>query len=79
MADFLEKKFGELTVRIDRGKCIASANCVQVGAEVFELDGEGIVSFREEEEHIDRSELFEACKVCPVEALILIDEDGKEL
>jgi ferredoxin len=79
VAGFVEKKFGELTVRIDRGKCIASANCVQVGAEVFELDSEGIVSFREDEEHIDRSELFEACKVCPVEALILIDEDGKEL
>ncbi len=78
MADLKEKKIGDLTVRIDREKCIASANCVQVGAEVFELDSEGIVTFRDEEESIPEDELIEACKVCPVEALIAIDKDGKQ-
>ncbi|MDX1389380.1 MAG: ferredoxin [Acidobacteriota bacterium] len=78
MADLKEKKIGRLTVQIDREKCIASANCVQVGAEVFELDGEGIVTFRDEDEPIPEDELIEACKVCPVEALSAVDEDGKQ-
>ena len=79
MGNFREKKIGDLTIRIDREKCIASANCVQVGAETFELDNDGIVTFREEEEHIERDELIEACKVCPLEALIALDKDGNKL
>ena len=79
MGAFKEKKIGDLTIRIDREKCIASANCVQVGAETFELDSDGVVTFREEEEHIERGELIEACKVCPVEALIALDKDGNQI
>lgn len=78
MADIKEMKIGGLTVRIDREKCIASANCVQVGAEVFELDSEGIVTFRNEDETIPEDELIEACKVCPVEALTAIDAEGDQ-
>ena len=79
MADLEEKKIGNITVRIDREKCIASANCVQVGAEVFELDSGSIVTFRDEDESIPEDELIEACKVCPVEALTAIGKDGKQL
>lgn len=79
MSDHVERKFGDLTVRIDRGACIASATCVSVGAEVFELDSEGIVSFRDEGETLPQDELIEACRVCPVDALILIGPDGKQI
>ena len=40
MQDFVERKLGDLTVRIDRLRCIASSNCMEVAPEVFEYDGE---------------------------------------
>jgi ferredoxin len=44
VADIVEMKIGDLTVRIDRGLCIASSNCINVAGEKFELDNEGIAS-----------------------------------
>src|SRR6187455_1139199 len=45
MSKIVEKKIGELTVRIDRELCIGSGNCVKVAPDLFELDEEVICSF----------------------------------
>lgn len=79
MADFLERKIGDLTVRIDRGTCIASANCMKVAPEVFEFDGENVCAFTEPPSPIDPEELMEACRVCPVDALCILDDKGAQL
>jgi len=75
VSDFVERRFGNLTVRIDRGRCIASTNCINVAGEVFELDDEGIISFRDDAEPIARDLLVEGCAACPVDALIVLDGD----
>lgn len=77
--DFLERKFGELTVRIDRGTCISSANCLVVAPEVLEFDDDTIVKFIDDAEPISAATLIEACKMCPVEALFVFDKDGKQI
>ncbi len=79
MSDTVERQFGELKVVIDRGVCIATDNCVVVAPEVFELDDDQICRFRQDTGNVDRDKLLEACGVCPVDALSVIDVSGKQL
>lgn len=79
MEDIEERKFGDLTIRIDRGRCIGTAACVKIAPEVFELDSQRVCAFGESPGKIDRDRLIEACAVCPVDALIVIDAGGRQI
>jgi ferredoxin len=79
MEDISERKIAGLTVRINRNTCIATANCMKVAEDVFEFDEERICAFRSLAVTIDRERLIEACRVCPVDALIVIDEGGQQI
>jgi len=79
MSDFAEHKFGDLTVRVDRQTCIATENCMEVAPEVFEIDEEGIVTFKPDAVNTDRERLIESCEICPVGALSVLDADGKQI
>ena len=79
MADFEERKVGTLTVRIDRTVCIGTANCAKVAPELFVLDDERIITFREPAVEIEPDRAVEACRVCPVDALAAFDADGRSL
>ncbi len=79
MEDYQERKISGLTVRIDRRTCIASENCMGLAPDLFELDATGIVTFRADAPDIDRDQLIEACDVCPVDALVVLDEDGNQI
>jgi len=77
--ELMEQKFGDLTVQINRGQCIASSNCIKLAPEVFELDEEKIVSFKQDAPEIERERLIEACDICPVDALVITDSGGNKL
>ena len=79
MSDFVDHPFGDLTVRIDRGLCIGSGNCMKVAPEVFEFDDENIVAFKAEAGQVVRDRLVDACEVCPVVALIVLDAGGNQI
>jgi ferredoxin len=79
LADFVERKAGALRVRIDRTTCIGTANCAKVAPEIFVLDDERIVTFREPPGGAPADRVVEACDVCPVDALSVFDEDGRQL
>ncbi|MGH7411227.1 MAG: ferredoxin [Candidatus Methylomirabilis sp.] len=79
MGDFVEREISGLTVRIDRGMCISTSNCMKVAPEVFEFDAENVCAFKANPPDIERERLIDACDVCPVDALIVIDEGGKQL
>ena len=79
MGDVPEKKFGGLRILIDRDLCIGTGNCVKVASEVFELDEGSISSFKEGSDEIEEERLIDACKVCPVNALAVVDSDGKRI
>ncbi len=73
MADIQERRISGLTIVIERDLCIGSGNCVKLAPEVFELDATGIVTFRtlsDDAPGIERERLVEACRVCPVDALM---------
>lgn len=59
--------------------CISTSNCMKVAPEVFEFDGENICALKENIPDIDRERLIDGCTVCPVDALIVIDEEGNQL
>lgn len=79
MSDLVERKIGELTIRIDRATCIGSGNCAKVAPGVFELDAEAVAAFTEKRDVAEPEQLLEACRVCPVDALLAISSDGKQL
>lgn len=79
MPETQEREISGLTITIDRQTCIGSDNCTQIAPEVFVLGFDGIVEFTEEPPDIDRDRLIEACDVCPVDALIVHDEEGRRI
>ena len=79
MSDTVERKFGDVTVRIDRDICIGTGNCIIVAQDVFEFDDQDLCAFVDAAVGDDRAKLIEACKICPVDALILVDETGKQI
>jgi ferredoxin len=79
VTDFLERMIGAVKVRIDRSTCIGTANCAKVAPEVFVLDDERIITFREPPGEPPGEQVVEACSVCPVDALAAFDEDGRPL
>ncbi len=81
MADTVEQEIAGLTVVIDRESCIGSGACVRVSPEVLELDDQDVVAFTEdaEDQEVERDQVIEACQVCPVDALTVLDESGDQL
>ena len=79
MADVVERKIGELTVKIDRLLCVGFGDCIDEAPESFVLDEEGIVIFRDDAERAGRERLLRACEACPVDALSVLDGDGHQV
>ena len=74
-----ERALEGLKIQIDRTLCVGFGDCIDAAAEVFELDDEGIVAFKEPPGSVERGRLLEACASCPVDALVAWDEQGKQL
>lgn len=73
------KKVGKLTITVDRNLCIGAASCVAVAPKTFVLDNEAkaiILSTADEE--IPET-IFDSARSCPVLAIILHDENGKQV
>jgi len=78
MSEARERRFGELTLRILRDQCIGTGACSKVAPEVLVFDDQQIIDFVEDAPADVASErLYEACEVCPVEALELLDASGE--
>ncbi|HEY7471737.1 MAG TPA: ferredoxin [Gemmatimonadota bacterium] len=75
----VERCVAGLTVRIDRLLCVGFGDCIDEAPESFELDAEGIVAFRERPESAERERIVRACAACPVDALTVLDDAGRQL
>lgn len=79
---------------VDRNLCIGAASCIAVAPGGFELDAENKAVIRRkaapptsdaterkdlEDEHIDDETLLLAAKSCPTQAIIVFDEEGKQI
>ncbi len=67
-----------MRVRIDREKCIGSANCIASAPTVYRLD-EAERAVLLDPESVDEETLLLSAESCPTEAIILEDEDGNRV
>ena len=65
-------------ITIKRDLCIGAASCVVIAPNVFELDNEGIAILKDPKGTDDQT-ILEAAKSCPTAAIILEDENGKQI
>lgn len=79
MSEIREKKIGNVTLRILRDECIGTVACRNVVPEVLDLDDMQIIDFVADPRDPGQARLAEACSVCPVDALELVDETGAKL
>jgi ferredoxin len=79
LSEIDERRLGDVTVRIDRHLCVGFGDCIDLAPEVFELDADGIAVVRPEAESVTRELLVSACKACPVDALVVLDDEGVQL
>ncbi|HHP7236939.1 ferredoxin [Longibacter sp.] len=77
--DTRERTISGVSVKIDRTLCIGSGNCTNLAPEIFEIDDANLVDFQDETPDIDQGRLVESCAICPVDALIVEDEDGEQI
>lgn len=79
MTDVVERRLGELTVRIDRLLCVGFGDCIEAAPQLWEFDDDGIVAFRDPAPDPGRQRIITSCDICPVDALTVLDADGNQL
>jgi len=79
MDDTREREISGKTVRIDRTLCIGSGNCTNLAPEIYVIREDNIVDFQDETPDIETGRLEEAAAICPVDALIVENEDGEQI
>ena len=73
------RKIRKLTMRIDRNLCIGAATCVAIAPKAWALDNEAKAIILDTAESETDETLLEAAKGCPVMAIFLTDETGKQI
>lgn len=65
-------------VEVDRELCIGAAPCVTIAPGVFQLDEEN-KAYIVDQNGADAETILLAAQSCPVQAIIVYDEDGKQI
>lgn len=73
------KKINNWTVHVDRNLCIGAASCVAVAPQTFVLDNEAKAIILDSAKSEDPQVIMDAAKACPVAAIIVKDEAGKQI
>ena len=66
-----------MKIRVDRNLCIGAGSCTVIAPETFELDSE-LKAVVKNSSGNDRDTIIDAAKSCPVLAIILEEDDGKQ-
>lgn len=66
-----------MKAKVDRELCMGVGSCVAVAPEIFKLDEEfkAVVL----NQSADRDKLIEAAESCPYQAIIVEEDDGKQV
>ncbi len=67
-----------MRIEVDRELCISVASCVAVAPNTFELDDEGIAVVKNINGD-DEQTILQAAQSCPVNAIRLFDDTGKQI
>ena len=75
----ITRKIRKLTMRIDRDLCIGAATCIAIAPKAWALDDEAKAIILDTADEESDETLIEAAKSCPVMAIFITDEDGKQI
>ncbi len=67
-----------MKIEVKKDLCVSVATCVAIASNTFELDGEGIAVVKKGE-HDNEETILQAAKSCPVNAIIIKDDSGKQI
>ncbi|OGG24360.1 hypothetical protein A3A79_04210 [Candidatus Gottesmanbacteria bacterium RIFCSPLOWO2_01_FULL_43_11b] len=73
------RKIRKWTMRIDRGLCIGAATCIALAPKAWALDDEAKAIILDTASEETDDTLLEAAKGCPVMAIFITDEIGKQI
>ena len=73
------RKIGKYTVTVDRDLCIGAASCIAVAPKAYELDNEAKAVFLDTADEETPEAIMDSAKSCPVAAIIIHDENGKQI
>lgn len=73
------RKVRNWTMRIDRDLCIGAATCVALAPKAWALDDEAKAIILDTTEEESDTALLDAAKGCPVMAIFITDETGKQI
>jgi ferredoxin len=65
-------------MKVDRNLCLGVGNCVAIAPTVFELDEENTAVVLAPSS-VDDDTLMEAAESCPEKAIIVEDDEGRQL
>jgi ferredoxin len=75
----VQRKIRKLTMRIDRNLCIGAATCVAIAPKAWALDNEAKAIILDTVNEETDDSLLEAAKGCPVMAIFITDDTGKQV
>lgn len=75
----VQRPIRKWTMRIDRDLCIGAATCVAIAPRAWALDDEAKAVILDTAAEETDETLMEAAKGCPVMAIFITDENGKQL
>lgn len=67
-----------MKIEVDRELCTSVATCIAVAPNTFELDDEGIAIIKNPKGD-DAKTIIQAAQSCPVNAIIIYDDDGNQI
>jgi ferredoxin len=75
----ISRKIRKYTMRIDQNLCIGAATCVAIAPQAWALDDNAKAIILDTAEKETDEMLLEAAKGCPVMAIFITDETGKQV
>ena len=75
----VKRKVRSLTMKIDRNLCIGAATCVALAPKAWALDNEAKAIILDSASDESDDALLDAAKSCPVAAITISDETGKQV
>lgn len=73
------RKVNNWTITVDRNLCIGAASCIAVAPKTFALDNEAKAIFLDTAPEETPEVIMDSAKSCPVAAIIIQDETGKQI
>ena len=78
MSQLVERTAHGLRIVIDRDQCVGFGDCVKEAPDGFRLDEHTVAVF-ERPESVERERLLRACDACPVDAITVYDDSGRQV